>query len=130
MRTYRLIPFLQLTSHFPDCNLFDLCVEVIESNEAIRREILCHQDDSQHWIEVFATRLRDGVVTRLKDVSATKAQLATLESVKQELYTLATTDGLTKVANRYCFDSYLQAEWQRLTRDQQPFSLLLRRGDL
>lgn len=38
---------------------------------------------------------------------------------------VATTDGLTQVANRYCFDQYLQKEWQRAIRDRRPLSLIL-----
>jgi two-component system cell cycle response regulator len=116
------------TAHFADCDLFDLCVQVVDTNETIRQELLCHYGDTQYWVEIFATRLRDGIVTSLRDINDAKEQMATLESVKQEMYLLATTDSLTQVANRYCFDSYLQAEWQRLTREQQPLALLI--GDI
>ena len=35
------------------------------------------------------------------------------------------SDGLTGLANRRYLDEYLYTEWQRATRDQQPFSLLM-----
>ncbi|MDJ1173511.1 diguanylate cyclase [Roseofilum capinflatum] len=48
-----------------------------------------------------------------------------LEKANQELYGLATSDGLTQLANRRYFDQLLYQEWQRLTREQQPLSLIL-----
>lgn len=43
-----------------------------------------------------------------------------LQKANQELQRLATTDGLTQVANRRRFDEYLSLEWRRLTRSQAP----------
>jgi diguanylate cyclase (GGDEF)-like protein len=48
-----------------------------------------------------------------------------LQTANQELQRLASVDGLTQVANRRCFDDRLNAEWQRLTREQAPLSLIL-----
>ena len=48
-----------------------------------------------------------------------------LQQANQELERIATLDGLTQVANRRRFDVYLEQEWQRLSRDQQPLSLIL-----
>ncbi|MDJ1171579.1 diguanylate cyclase [Roseofilum sp. BLCC_M154] len=48
-----------------------------------------------------------------------------LEKANQELYGLATSDGLTQLANRRHFDQSLHQEWQRLTREKQPLSLIL-----
>ncbi|WP_017296509.1 diguanylate cyclase domain-containing protein [Nodosilinea nodulosa] len=109
-------------------DLFDLYVQVLETNQTIQQEISCQQGRNQYWIEIFPTELWDGVITSLRDISEIKKQIAALESVKQEMYALATTDSLTQIANRYCFDAYLQAEWQRLVREQQPLSLLI--GDI
>jgi diguanylate cyclase (GGDEF)-like protein len=50
---------------------------------------------------------------------------AALESGNQELRRLANLDGLTRVANRRCFDDYLQQQWKDLIPAQVPFSLLL-----
>ncbi len=47
------------------------------------------------------------------------------EEANQKLEKLVNLDGLTQVANRRCFDRRLQAEWKRLTREQQPLSLIL-----
>jgi len=43
----------------------------------------------------------------------------------QELEELSIIDGLTKIANRRKFDSYLATEWRRLTREQNTLSLVL-----
>lgn len=48
-----------------------------------------------------------------------------LESANQVLQRLASIDGLTQLANRRCFDEHLYQEWQRLTREQTPLSLIL-----
>ena len=48
-----------------------------------------------------------------------------LEAANQQLKRLATLDGLTQLANRRCFDQYLEQEWRRLTRENQPLSLIL-----
>lgn len=48
-----------------------------------------------------------------------------LQSANQELRRLATTDGLTQIANRLRFDAYLSREWYRLRREQQFLSLIL-----
>ena len=48
-----------------------------------------------------------------------------LEIANQKLQRLACVDGLTQVANRRRFDEYLEAEWQRLAREEKPLSLIL-----
>ena len=48
-----------------------------------------------------------------------------LERANQELQELATTDDLTGVANRRQFEQVLNQEWQRLSREQQPLSLII-----
>jgi diguanylate cyclase (GGDEF)-like protein len=48
-----------------------------------------------------------------------------LEAKNQRLTRLANLDELTQVANRRAFEQYLQQEWQRSRREQQPISLIL-----
>jgi diguanylate cyclase (GGDEF)-like protein len=50
---------------------------------------------------------------------------AALEKANKELHRMVLLDGLTQVANRRCFDEYLQQQWTLLTRLQQPLSLIL-----
>jgi diguanylate cyclase (GGDEF)-like protein len=47
------------------------------------------------------------------------------EHAEAELAILATTDGLTGLANRRTFDRQLEAEWLRAARQKTPVSLLL-----
>jgi len=48
-----------------------------------------------------------------------------LQQANQELQRLASSDGLTHVANRRCFDEFLAQEWQRSAREQSPLSMIL-----
>jgi diguanylate cyclase (GGDEF)-like protein len=48
-----------------------------------------------------------------------------LRQVNQELERVASSDGLTQVANRRCFDDTLKVEWQRLASEQGKLSLIL-----
>ncbi|MEA5488720.1 MULTISPECIES: diguanylate cyclase domain-containing protein [Pseudanabaena] len=50
---------------------------------------------------------------------------ALLKKANFELEKLVNIDGLTQVGNRRCFDDRLKMEWQRLSRDVQPISLIL-----
>jgi diguanylate cyclase (GGDEF)-like protein len=48
-----------------------------------------------------------------------------LKQANLELKKLVNLDGLTKIANRRCFNDRIQSEWERLSREHQPLSLLL-----
>jgi len=47
-----------------------------------------------------------------------------LEERNRELARLVNIDGLTQIANRRYFDTYLNKEWRRSAREQQPLSLI------
>ena len=47
-----------------------------------------------------------------------------LETRNRELARLVNIDGLTQIANRRYFDTYLNQEWRRLAREQQHVSLI------
>jgi two-component system cell cycle response regulator len=48
-----------------------------------------------------------------------------LQAANAELEKLVILDSLTQVANRRKFDDYLEQEWQRSVRTQQPLSLIM-----
>jgi len=48
-----------------------------------------------------------------------------LNAAKNELYVIAHTDGLTRLANRRCFDQTIQKEWGRASRNGTPIALIL-----
>ena len=52
-------------------------------------------------------------------------ELDQLQEQLQHLSTIASTDGLTGIANRYCFEEYLEREWSQALRDQRPLSLIM-----
>ncbi|MFK5893380.1 MAG: GGDEF domain-containing protein [Pseudomonadota bacterium] len=51
--------------------------------------------------------------------------LIRLHERNQEMTRLSVLDGLTGIANRRCFDAYLQQQWQHAKKVKQPLSLLL-----
>lgn len=84
-----------------------------------------HRDKSEIWAEaaLHVTRASDsgaidGVVAVVRDMTAQK-------DLQDKLASLATTDGLTGLANRRAFDERLLEEWARARRDGTQLSLLL-----
>lgn len=84
-----------------------------------------HRDKSEIWAEaaLHVTRASDsgaidGVVAVVRDMTAQK-------DLQDRLASLATTDGLTGLANRRAFDERLAEEWARARRDGTQLSLLL-----
>ncbi|HHP7229232.1 MAG TPA: diguanylate cyclase domain-containing protein [Xenococcaceae cyanobacterium] len=61
----------------------------------------------------------------LKEIERRQQVEAKLRETNLKLNKLATSDGLTGIANRRYFEQYLQQEWQRLTREQAPLSLII-----
>ena len=64
------------------------------------------------------------VLARVKTHVTIRQLQQELEERNRELARLVNIDGLTQIANRRYFDSYLQKEWRRLAREQQPLSLI------
>ena len=59
------------------------------------------------------------------EIERHKQTVKKLEKANHALYRLANLDGLTQVANRYCFDESLTEEWFRLAREKQPIGIVL-----
>lgn len=66
-----------------------------------------------------------GIVAQFKDITLRKRAEEALERANVALERLARIDGLTQVANRRTFDEALVREWQRLSREKVPLSLVL-----
>jgi diguanylate cyclase (GGDEF)-like protein/PAS domain S-box-containing protein len=84
-----------------------------------------HRDKGDIWAEsaLHVTRAADtgeidGVVAIMRDMTEQK-------DLQDKLASLATTDGLTGLANRRAFDERLADEWARARRDGTQLSLLL-----
>lgn len=105
-------------------DLFEQFVAVVETGEAIAQDI-CLQGQETFWYHLTAVKLGDGFAVTLQDITDRKVIELQLQQVNQKLEELANLDGLTKIANRRCFDQRIQAEWFRLSREQQPLSLIM-----
>ncbi|MEM9002185.1 MAG: diguanylate cyclase [Cyanobacteria bacterium P01_F01_bin.86] len=99
-----------------------------QTPEAVAFELIEMKDNRILERYTQPQRIGDRIVGRIwtfRDVTANRQAAVALEAANQELERLANLDGLTQVANRRYFDSYLFQEWQRLAREQQPLSLVL-----
>ncbi|MEG3897603.1 MULTISPECIES: diguanylate cyclase domain-containing protein [unclassified Microcoleus] len=75
----------------------------------------------QQWEIDFLQQLANQVAIAIEQ-SQLYRQLAI---ANQKLQQLATTDGLTGIANRRQFDRVLMLEWRRLAREKLPLSLMI-----
>ncbi|NJO66934.1 MAG: PAS domain-containing protein, partial [Leptolyngbyaceae cyanobacterium RM1_405_57] len=118
----------------------DLMVELYPDPEYRRQVTNTIEQADRSWRD-FKTRTRSGKVIDTtwadiklsdgsnigigQDISDRKKTILALEEANRELQHLANLDGLTQIANRRGFDEHLQREWNRLTREAAPLSLLL-----
>ncbi len=84
---------------------------------------------SHQQLEDYSRSLEQKVSERTQALQSeikfrTEAEDA-LRAANYRLEQLAYLDGLTQIANRYCFDKYLNQEWERLKREQLPLTVLL-----
>jgi diguanylate cyclase (GGDEF)-like protein len=97
------------------------------------------------WLKGNAVSMsdRDGNVTgyigTITDISARKVvekalqiseaqekqKVQQLEIVLEELQGIANLDGLTQIANRYCFNNYLNEKWNNIEGEKNPIALIL-----
>ncbi|MDO9212947.1 MAG: diguanylate cyclase [Methylococcales bacterium] len=105
-------------------SLFERVVAVVETGEPLAEDIYYPLGESS-WYHFAAVKLGDGVALAVRDVTARKNMELELQIANRELRLLAHLDGLTKIANRRCFDDFLQHQWRRLSRSQQQLSLLM-----
>jgi two-component system, cell cycle response regulator len=88
-----------------------------------------HQMLRQDGVHIYESRFAksgdDEAVCIVRDITERQRTESALKKANQELERLAHLDGLTEIANRRQFDSYLRWEWIRLAREQAPLSLIL-----
>ncbi|WP_190315917.1 diguanylate cyclase domain-containing protein [Pseudanabaena sp. UWO310] len=111
--------------------LFDRLVTVVETGASLDEDFYYPSGDSS-WYHYVAVKLGDGFAIAIRDITTRKqTELALqelnckLQEANHKLELLANLDGLTKIANRRCFDDYLTTEWQRHQREQNTLSLIL-----
>ncbi len=73
----------------------------------------------QNWETEFLRALATQVAIAIQQSTLFEQ----LQAANQELHRLASLDGLTQVANRRCFDEFLNHEWRR--EAESPLSLIL-----
>ena len=84
-----------------------------------------HREKSEIWIESTMRVTKKYGTGEISGVVAISRDMTEQKSLELRLATLATTDGLTGLANRRHFDERLEMEWERARRAGSPFSLLL-----
>lgn len=75
--------------------------------------------------QVLEQEVQRRTIALEQEITERKQIEAALKQANLKLERLATLDGLTQIPNRRRFDEYLEQEWRRLTREQQPLALLL-----
>ncbi len=85
------------------------------------------RDGTYVWVEIMGRALGGnlGAMLSLRDVSRRKSAEDRLGEANRNLLMLASTDGLTGLANRRSFDKALTRELARCSRDGLPVALLL-----
>ena len=101
--------------------------EVVENEYRFR-----HRQGNWRWLlcrETVFQRDEDGQPTQVfgtaTDITKRKHTEMALQDLNRDLKRLASMDGLTQVANRRSFDSYLKQEWQNVGSGRSSLSLIL-----
>ena len=125
-----------LDAMMPDIDGFEFCAQVqnFTNGQNIPILMITGLDDRASVDRAFAAGAADYITKpvhwpvlrqRLRRLIQQSQLQMKLEAANRELQRLASMDGLTQLANRRRFDEYLQQEWQRMTREQLPLSLIL-----
>ena len=114
--------------HAEDMERVEQAIVALKNGEAEEARFVyrqSHREKSEIWVEaaLHVTRASDsgeidGVVAVVRDMTEQK-------DLQDKLTSLASTDGLTGLANRRAFDERLADEWARARRDGAQLSLLL-----
>jgi diguanylate cyclase (GGDEF)-like protein/PAS domain S-box-containing protein len=84
-----------------------------------------HREKTEIWIETALRVTRSSMSNEIDGVVAISRDMTEHKDLQDKLAALATSDGLTGIANRRHFDERLAEEWARAKRDGTPLSLLL-----
>ena len=114
--------------HPDDMERVEQAIAALKNGEAEEARFVYrqrHRDKGEIWAEAALhvtlaadSGKIDGVVAVMRDMTEQK-------DLQDKLASLATTDGLTGLANRRAFDDRLVEEWARARRDGTQLSLLL-----
>ncbi|MDB5634452.1 MAG: diguanylate cyclase, partial [Tardiphaga sp.] len=98
------------------------CGEIEEARLIYRTR---HRGKEDIWIETAMRATRKPDTGEIDGVVAISRDMTEHKDLEEKLAALATSDGLTGLANRRHFDDRLLEEWARAKRDGTPLSLLL-----
>lgn len=84
-----------------------------------------HREKKEVWIETALRVTRAPGTGQIDGVVAISRDMTEHKDLEDKLAALATSDGLTGLANRRHFDERLQEEWTRARRDGSSLALLL-----
>lgn len=104
--------------------LFDQFVAITETGTSIEGDFYYPFHDSS-WYNYSAVKLGDGFTVTIRDITARKEIEMELRQANQKLKDLSHLDGLTQIPKRRSFDERLKEEWQRLSRQEQPLSIII-----
>lgn len=101
-------------------------------SEAGYRARALHSDGGYLWVEARARLLPSGdqvnaarLVINVRNIAASKALEEELENARVRLQELASTDGLTGLANRRKLDETIAIDFRRHQRDSKALSLIM-----
>ncbi|WP_261842310.1 diguanylate cyclase domain-containing protein [Aliamphritea ceti] len=80
------------------------------------------QQVKKQYLQKAKDDLEQKVAVRTAELNITRMEL---ETANRELEVLATTDSLTSLANRRCFDDHLEKEWLYCQRENKSLGILL-----
>ena len=120
-----------LREHFPRLHGDGLCeayVSVVETGDVLNKEVFYDEASLKDvalgdvalkgWFHFVAVKLGDGFALTFRDITERK-------QMELDLARQTNLDGLTKIANRHCFDEQFEKEWRRCRREQQPLALMM-----
>ncbi|MBE9118710.1 PAS domain S-box protein [Lusitaniella coriacea LEGE 07157] len=102
----------------------NLVVPILQGEKLWGLLIAHHCATPRQWQESEIKFLKQ-IATQVGIATQQSQLYEQLKRANHELHRMATIDGLTKIANRRCFDAYLKAEWRRTLRDRAFLSLIL-----
>ena len=97
------------------------------ADDASKTFRIIRKDGTVIWVESNRHRLPDdaGFVVTLRDVTEREITEQRLTETNRRLQDIVDRDGLTRLANRRCFDTTLAAEFRRAQRDGTTLSLVM-----
>ncbi|GKQ53548.1 sensor domain-containing diguanylate cyclase [Bradyrhizobium sp. Ce-3] len=103
-------------------------IDALKRGEAEEARIIYrtrHREKNSIWVETALRVTRSSMSNEIDGVVAISRDMTEQKDLQDKLAALATSDGLTGLANRRHFDERLAEEWARAKRDGTPLSLFL-----